>query len=76
MEGNGKSISIGTLFTIVLSFYIAIVASIPEVISLATRKFASLHQLDFACILLLAEKCTLAIPLNTHSLFKFGPTYS
>ena len=50
MESNGKSISIGSCFFLMLKFYIAIAASMPKVISSATKKIVVLHHLEFVCL--------------------------
>ena len=68
MEDNGKPLSIGTCFPLVLNFYIAIAASMPEAISSTTRKNVLLYYLDFGIYCPLADKCTPATVANHFSL--------
>lgn len=59
MEGNGKSIfSIGTCFPLMLTFYIAIAASMLEATSSTTKRNVLLHHLNFSVYCPLIRKCT------------------
>ena len=68
MEDNGKPLSIGTWFPLVLNFHIAIAASMLQVISSTTKKNVLLHYLDFGIYYPPAKKCTPATAANHFSL--------
>ena len=66
MEDNGKPLSIGTCFPLVLNFAIAIAASMLEAISSATKKNVLLHYPDFGIYCPLAKNVPrLLLPIKS-----------